>query len=177
MIRLQAGLGTLLLALLAVLPASTALAHGGGTPQLVQAPAGPYLVYAWTNPTPVRVGTLHVTVALTNPATDEPILDVPVEVILTPAGGGAPVSARATHEKATIKSYYETDVEIPAEGPWRATITFQAPQGPGEAGFDVDVQPRSISRWLLIGVGGVVVVVVGWFFWPKKKTQVLPGLL
>ncbi len=162
----------LLLTLLFVLCAVPALAHGGGTPQLVQTPAGPYLVYAWTNPTPVRVGTLHVTVALTDPATDEPVLNVPVEVILTPSDGGALVSAPATHDKATIKSYYETDLEIPTEGAWQATISLQSPQGAGETSFPIDVQPQSISRWLLIGVGAVVVVVVAWFFWPKKKAQV-----
>jgi hypothetical protein len=171
MMRRQTG-QILLLTLLFVLCAVPALAHGGGTPQLVQTPAGPYLVYAWTNPTPVRVGTLHVTVALTDPATDEPVLNVPVEVILTPSDGGALVSAPATHDKATIKSYYETDLEIPTEGAWQATISLQSPQGAGEASFAIDVQPQSFSRWLLIGVGAVVVVVVGWFFWPKKKAQV-----
>jgi hypothetical protein len=171
MMRRQTG-QSLVLMLLFVLSAVPALAHGGGTPQLVQAPAGPYLVYAWTNPTPVRVGTLHVTVALTDPATDEPVRNVPVEVILTPSDGGALVSALATHDKATIKSYYETDLEIPTEGAWQATISLQSPQGAGEASFPIDVQPQSISRWLLIGAGGVVAVVVGWFFWPKKKTQV-----
>lgn len=163
---------SLLLALLFVLSVAPALAHGGGTPLLVQEPAGPYLVYAWTNPTPVRVGTLHVTVALTDPATDKPVQNVPVIVTLAPAEGGAPVSAPATHDKATIKSYYETDLEIPKEGAWQATISFQSPQGAGEASFAIDVQPQSISRWLLIGVGAVVVVVVAWFFWPKKKAQV-----
>jgi hypothetical protein len=168
----RASLILLVLTLLALFPASTAVAHGGGTPQLVQAPAGPYLVYAWTNPTPVRVGTLHVTIALTDPASNEPVLDVPVKVLLTPADGGVPVSAQATHDKATIKSYYETDLDIPSEGRWQATISFQAPQGSGEASFPVDVQPKSITRWLLIGVGGVVAVVIAWFFWPKKKAQV-----
>lgn len=176
MIRRQAG-WSLLLALLLGLSASTVLAHGGGTPQLAQTPAGPYLVYAWTNPTPVRVGTLHVTVALTDPATDEPVMDVPVTVTLTPANGGASVSAPATHDKALIKSYYETDIEVPAGGPWQVAIAFQSPQGPGAASFPIDVKPTSFTRWLLIGVGGVVVVVVGWFFWPKKKAQVQPDLL
>ena len=168
---------SLVLAFLLAVSAAPVLAHGGGTPQLVQKPAGPYLVYAWTNPAPPRVGTLHVTVALTDPATDEPVMDVPVTVTLTPADGGAQVSAPATHDKATIKSYYETDLEIPSEGLWQATISFQTPQGPSGASFSVDVQPRSITRWLLIGVGGVAVVVVGWFFWPKKKAQVQPDLL
>ena len=170
MIRRHAGRCLLLLTLLVLLPTSTTLAHGGGTPQLIQAPAGPYEVYAWTNPTPVRVGTLHVTVALTDPASGEPVLDVPVEVIASPAGG-APISSPATHDQATIKSYYETDLEIPSEGPWQVTISFQAPQGPGEASFDVDVQSQSYTRWLLIGIAGLISVVIVWVFWPKKKAQ------
>lgn len=173
MIRHRTGRSLLLFALLFVLPATTTLAHGGGTPQLIQAPAGPYEVYAWTNPTPVRVGTLHVTVALTDPASGEPVLDVPVEVIASPADG-APIASPATHDQATIKSYYETDLEIPSEGPWQVTISFQAPQGPGEASFDLDVQPRSFTNWLVIGIAGLVLIVAGWFFWPKKKTASIP---
>ena len=168
-----AGRGLLLLTLLVLLPTSTALAHGGGTPQLIQAPAGPYEVYAWTNPTPVRAGTLHVTVAVTDPASGEPVLNVPVEVTASPASG-APIASPATHDQATIKSYYETDLEIPSEGPLQVTISFQAPQGPGEASFSVDVQPRSFTNWLVIGVAGLVLIVAGWFFWPKKKTASIP---
>lgn len=173
MIPRHAGRCLLLLTLLVLLPTSSALAHGGGTPQLIQAPAGPYEVYAWTNPTPVRVGMLHVTVALTDPASGEPVLNVPVEVIASPAAG-APIASPATHDKATIKSYYETDLEIPTEGPWQVTISFQASQGPGEASFGVDVQPRSFTNWPVIGIAGLVLIVTGWFFWPKKKTISTP---
>lgn len=168
MIRRYAGPGLWLLTLLVLLPASSALAHGGGTPQLIQAPAGPYEVYAWTNPTPVRVGTLHITVALTDPVTDKPVLDVPVEVIAS-TPGGASVSSPATHDQATIKSYYETDLEISTEGPWQVTISFQAPQGPGEVSFGVEVQARSFTNWMIISIAGLIFAVIVWSFWPKKK--------
>jgi hypothetical protein len=48
-------------------PARTAQAHGGGVPQLTNAPAGPYRVSAWTQPDPPRAGTLHLSIAVSAP--------------------------------------------------------------------------------------------------------------
>lgn len=167
LIRWALALSLLPLVLTAATPA---WAHGGGTAQLTQAPAGPYEVYAWTNPNPVRVGTMHVTVALTDPATDEPVLGVPVQIIAQPADGAA-VSSAATHDNATIKTYYETDLEMPSTGRWQVTVAFQAPPGSGEARFDVDVQPKAFDNWLLVGVAGLALLIGGWFFWPTKKSH------
>lgn len=163
----------LVVAALVVLSAAPlALAHGGGTPQLVDAPAGPYHVYAWTNPDPARVGTLHVTVALVDPAANQPIMGADVQVRVTPLdadSAAAPIAAQATHDKATIKTYYETDLEVPAAGPWQVAINYMTPQGGGSAGFDLAVQEKTFTNWLLIGGVALVVVLLAWYFWPRKS--------
>ena len=42
-------------------------AHGGGTPRLTAEPVGPYSLFAWTEPEPMRAGDVHVTLAVTTP--------------------------------------------------------------------------------------------------------------
>jgi hypothetical protein len=46
-------------------------AHGIGTPRVVNQPAGPYLLSAWTDPDPLRMDETHVVVGVTNAATNE----------------------------------------------------------------------------------------------------------
>lgn len=148
------------------------LAHGGGIPQLVDVPAGPYQVFAWTNPDPVRVGTMHVTVALVEPSNDAAVLGADVQVLVEPLNAGPeaqPVLVQATHEKAAIKTYYETDLSIPATGLWRTTITFDNAGNSGSAAFEIEVEPRSTTNWLLIGGGALVLAGLGWFLWPRKR--------
>ena len=149
-----------------------ALAHGGGTPQLTAAPAGPYQIFAWTNPNPVRVGVLHVTVALVDPATNQPVMNAAVQVQAKPIDAtAAPVTSQATHDKATIKTYYETDMQIPAAGQWQVTVAFQNAANSGSASFDLAVKPQSNTRWLLIGGLAVAAIVIAWLFGSKKQSD------
>lgn len=145
--------------------APVALAHGGGTPQLVEELAGPFEIFAWTNPEPARVGTFHVTVALVEPATDQPVLNAGVLVRAAPAGveiAGSPLVAPATHENATIKTYYETDLEIPTAGPWQVTVAYTGTNGTesGSASFSVEVQEAG-TNWGRIALGVVLVILAG----------------
>lgn len=158
------GLLGIVLALAAVVGAAPASAHGGGTAQLVQAPSGPYQVYAWTNPNPARVGTLHVTVSLVQPATQEPVLDADVQILARAGEDGQTVAAPATHQNAVIKTYYEADVELPAAGPWQITIAHNDAAGSGSASFDLDVQPAAFN-WRPLAIGAVLAVIAAgaWF--------------
>lgn len=145
--------------------APTALAHGGGTPRLVEEPAGTYEIFAWTNPEPARVGTFHITVALVEPATDQPVLNAGVLVHAAPTGADAatqPLVAPATHENATIKTYYETDLELPTTGPWQITVAYTGTTGTdtGSASFPVEVQEAG-TNWGRIAFGVVLVVLGG----------------
>lgn len=160
----KTGLLGLALALAAIVGATPASAHGGGTPQLVQAPSGPYQVYAWTNPDPARVGTLHVTVSLVQPATQEPVLDADVQILATAADGGQTASAQATHENAVIKTYYEADIDLPAAGSWQIMVAHNDAAGSGSASFDLDVQPAAFN-WRPIAIGAVLAVIAAgaWF--------------
>jgi hypothetical protein len=145
----------LLAALLLWLALATgALAHGGGTPQLVHQVAGPYAIYASTSPDPLRVGTMHVTVALVLPEDEEPVLNANVQIIAMPPAG-AQVTAAATHENAQIKSFYEADLPVDTPGRWRVTVAYQDGDAAGSATFTVEVMPAAIDR-RLIGLGAAL---------------------
>jgi hypothetical protein len=165
---------TALLALAFTALASTApaQAHGGGTPQLVQAPSGPYQLYTWTNPEPPRAGLVHVTVALVDPTTQQPVLDAGVQIVATPGDAAQeiqPVSAPATHENAVIKTYYEADLDLPAAGLWQFTIAHSDAAGSGRAAFTLDVQPAA-RNWRPIAIGAMLAVIaIGAWYILKKQ--------
>lgn len=168
-------LGVLLLLLAAAWP-SPALSHGGGTPQLAAAPSGPYQVYAWTNPDPPRAGVVHVTVALVEPATQQPVLNAAVQIVATPDEGSQPVVMPATHENAIIKTYYEADLELPAAGQWQFTVAHSDAAGSGSASFDLDVQPAAFN-WRPIAIGAVLAVIAAgaWFVLKKPAAPATPN--
>ncbi len=161
----------LTLALVALAGAAPIQAHGGGTPQLVQASSGPYQLYTWTDPDPPRAGPIHVTVALVDPATQQPVLDANVQIVATPGEGSQPVTALATHENAVIKTYYEADLDLPAAGTWQVTVAHSDTAGSGSAGFALDVQPAA-RNWRPIGIGAVLAVIaIGAWFVLKNNGQ------
>lgn len=141
-----------LLSWLALAPAG--FAHGGGTPQLVNAPAGAYLISAWSQPDPVRVGTLHLTIAVAQADTFDPILEASVTIELLHSSGQQRI-AQATHEQATNKLFYESDVEIDTTGEWAVIIVVNESEA---VGFPLNVLPplsplRRFGPWLAAGLG------------------------
>jgi hypothetical protein len=149
--------------LLLALAVPAVQAHGGGTPKLVTEPAGPYLVSAWAAPDPPRTDELHITIAVSEMMEDAsagpPVLDATVDVeLVAQDGSGATVQSQATTEAAANKLYYETDMELPHEGPWQARITVSGPQGSGQSAFDLEVLPPGAMNWTLIGVLGAAAV-------------------
>lgn len=153
-------------------------AHGGGVSQLAAEPVGPYELFAWTSPDPARAGTVHVTVALAEPATDEPVLNAGVQVQMLPLavdGEARPVSAQATHAAAANKVTYETDLQVPAAGRWQVVIAVKTAQGDGHAAFPLDVKPAAAINWLLVGGVGAGLVAAAWLFWPARRKPEVRG--
>ena len=72
--RRPIGIALLVALLPALLLAARLAAHGMGKPQVLNEPAGPYLVSVWTDPDPLRADETHVVVGVTDPATRQPIV-------------------------------------------------------------------------------------------------------
>ncbi|MCS6828355.1 MAG: hypothetical protein NZ553_17195 [Caldilinea sp.] len=130
-----------------------AAAHGGGTPQIVDVPAGPYRLFAWTTPDPWRAGEVaHITVAVTRvDAAGQvfPVADAQVTIRLASemqpeqivALSAQPVSAVAT-------GFYELDYKLPSDGLWRIEVEARGAEGVGVVAFAMEVEPAASSlRW------------------------------
>lgn len=125
----------LLLVLSGLLLPAPLLAHGGvGVQHLNNVPAGPFRVYVWSDPEPPQVGEYHVTVALTENIEGDstglaggPVLDAIVAVELTHVESGQTLSARATHDDALNKLFYEASFEPARQGNWSVRVSILPP--------------------------------------------------
>lgn len=134
-----------LLLLTGILLPAPLLAHGGvGVQHLNNVPAGPFRVYVWSDPEPPLVGEYHVTVALTENIEGDstglaggPVLDAVVTVELAHEESGETLSARATHDDALNKLFYEASFAPARQGNWSVRVGILPPgcetaQGSGE---------------------------------------------
>lgn len=187
--RLDGGLGqvhriVLMLAsvwLMIAVSVTPAAAHGGGTPQVVDAPAGPYRLFAWTTPDPWRAGEVaHITVAVTRvdaagqvfPVADAQVMirltseTQPEQTLTLPA---QPVSAVAT-------GFYELDHKFPGDGLWRIEVEARGAEGVGVVAFTMAVEPAASAPWLLWAGATLAAVVIAFGFWQaarRRATQVV----
>ena len=146
-----------------ILPGA-ALAHGGGTPVLTDAEAGPYRLFVWANPAEPFVGEYHVTVAVTEPVAPgedplggTPVLGAEVTLFFQHLEADEAIQATATHENATNKLLYEGDVALPRPGPWQVTVQVVGPEGEGQASYTIQVAAKRQVNWQLVG-GGVLLL-------------------
>ena len=156
---------------------SAVVAHGGGTPQLTDAEAGPYRIFAWTEPEPWRAGEVHLSVMVTlapAPGTEEDKraaanrLDKPVndaEVVVTFAPVDVPDGAMTLPAELQALGgniSYEIDTELPTAGTWQVAIAVDGEEGVGDAAFEVRVlPPRTVNVWITVGGALLAIVVLG----------------
>lgn len=157
---------TALLAVVAIASSYSALlAHGTGRPRLVNEPAGPYLLSAWTDPDPLREDEAHVVVAVIDPATREPIISgVVVEVLAASVAAPDQVVSVAAGTDSVNQLLYAAEFnDMLAAGAWLVTIHVSGERGTGESpGFQIEIEPARGVNWLLLGAGGIGLIVLVW---------------
>ena len=182
-------LGTLTVFALIVAYANVALAHGGGTPQLVNSEAGPYRLFVWTQPEPLHAGDVHVTVAVILPDSqgetqndaglnqnDLAVTDATVGVTFRLPQTSQEIAVQATLGEWTGVPYYEADVTLPAAGDWQTNIDVDGPQGKGEVTFALSILPPREINWPLVAGGSFAVLVllglaIGWSRMQSGRTE------
>lgn len=151
-----------------------ALAHGIGTPQVLNAPAGPYMLSAWTDPDPLRADETHVVVAVIDPDTREMIVSgVEVAVTMTSLDAPSVILREVAGTDSVNQLLYAAEFNGQvSEGAWRVGVVATGAQGTSdEVTFEVEIDPARGNRWLWIGLGGMAVLVAGWLFLSMQPEQ------
>jgi hypothetical protein len=160
----QLVLATLLCVVAATFTVKFAGAHGGGTPRITRAPAGPYLVFVWTSPDPWRVGSTHTTIAVTKPldgGQETPVTGAKIDVAYTPvAAPDNAVHATAVEQEAGSVGFYEADGQLGSAGEWQVVVTVTGPEGSGSTEFSTAVLPADSFNWWLVG-GAALLLIAG----------------
>jgi hypothetical protein len=158
-------------------------AHGGGTPRLTGEVAGPYRVFVWTQPEPLRIGEVHFSIAVvkaevenaqTAAGLDEPVTNATVRVHLQPVmQKGALFTAVALLQEQLGSYYYEADATLPTEGEWRFTIEVSGNMGSGSTAFVGEVfAARTINWTLLLAAGVLLLFLLGLIgLWNRIQTK------
>lgn len=167
--------------------APPAMAHGGGTPRLTAAQAGPYSVYAWSEPEPWRAGEVHLSIAVTLPAdtdvqadgaqVETPVTDADIRVTFTPADGSSPPIVVQAQRQAQLGNYYfEADTKLPAAGEWQIAIAVTGAAGSGATEFTIAALAARTVNWVLVAAAaGVLLMMIALMgLWSRGRQPARP---
>jgi len=150
----------------------SASAHGTGTPQLLNAPAGPYLLSVWTDPDPLRADETHVVVAVLEPATQEFIVsDVAVKVRLRSLADPTVELVETAGTDNTNRLLFAAEFnDRVTPGRWQVGVSAAGARGAGdEVTFEIEVAPARGFNWLWLGVAGLGAAVVAWLLASMRR--------
>jgi len=134
-------------------------AHSNGPPRLADAAAGPYRVFVWTQPEPLRVGDVHISILVTQ--ANQPVNNAKVQVQFAPSGqAGQVIVVAATAQDFLSNIQYEADVQLPSSGDWRATITIDGVVGKGSIEFENVVLAKRTFNWPIVGGAAALLVLL-----------------
>ena len=168
--RLSPALPALLIATLALAGGHSHAGHGGAV-RLNAAPAGPYAVSVWTQPTPLVVGTMSIDVAVMRPDTRALVTEATVRITarpLEPAEAPKPVDAARASDPLGVR--HRAAVAVTSAGPWEVTVAVTGADGPGRVSFPVRVEPAGAAMTLTVAIGALVVGAGGWLWLRRRRT-------
>lgn len=125
--------------------------------------AGPYEVGLGTIPPSPSVGNLHLSITVTDAATETPVVNAAVEVEGT-GPDSTEVEIGPTPAAVSIQdpSYYEVNTAVDREGWWSFTATVTDEAGEHSAQFRVEVRNASpVTGILTLSVLAVFLVIFG----------------
>ena len=167
-----AGPGTVMMIAVMLLILARPASANGGTVQLSREAAGPFEVTVWTDPNPVRVGTVDISAMVERPG-GELVQDARVFVMAQPDGdAGAGGAYEATHDLATNKLFYAAHVPISRAGQWQIEVTIIGSTGEGTVSFMLEAEePGVLERPLTRVLVGAGLVLAGLVWRLQRRTR------
>lgn len=151
-----------------------ALAHGIGTPQVVNAPVGPYLVWIYTDPEPIQVGEMHLSLAVVEPATSQALTNITATVQMRAVDAPtALITATASSADSLTPLLLNAVLAPPSAGQWQVQVQIDGPLGVNDVGFTVTVTPEPGITWTMVLYIALGILFIGrllWFFRPRPPT-------
>ncbi len=137
---MNAAIRLMLLSVLVILSVRLpSLRADGGTMRLSERMGG-YQVTIFTNPTPLRAGSVDISVFVQDADTGEPAAGVRIIVQAAPRGqSDQAVIQEATTAAATNKLFQSAIFELPESGWWNIEAKVDGEKGQGSVHFDVEV--------------------------------------
>jgi hypothetical protein len=154
--RLNKTLPSALAAGALLLASAGARADGGAL--CVSRSDGPFVVSIFTAPTPLRVGSIDVSVLVQNADDRAPVLDAAVDLALR--GADLQLTAPATHAAAANKLLYAAGIAIPSPGRWSISAQARAADRVGTASCEIEVgppAPPAVVFWPYLALPFVVI--------------------
>ena len=162
--QIMRSLTCLLLASSFILHPSSFLRADGGAVRLSEQ-TGNYRVTVFTSPTPLRAGTVDVSVFVQNAVTGEPAEGV--EVTITVVRRDSPdvtIQHPATKEAATNKLYYAANFELPASGWYSLEVSIHGALGDGQVCLQMEAAeplPSWLANWAWAGWPVLAILLFG----------------
>ena len=138
--------------------------------------AGPYEIALGTLPPSPTVGTLHLTMTITEVASRALVLDADVTATGTGPGAAAPEIGplSAGHTSADPK-YYDINTPVDREGTWSFTVAISGEAGSGTADFQIQVVRSNpllgiLTLVLLLALAIVIALAMRKYFVKRPKS-------
>ena len=151
-------------------------AHGLGIAQFINVPFGTQLVSVWADPDPLRVGEVHVTVAISDPETLAPILGEEISVQLTYLEDSTvKIVSSALNSNASNKLFYEARFNVANEGEWEGEIFLNDSENQSDnLTFLLNVlSPEPVFTLWWFGRNALILLLFGWLVIIWKRAQKL----
>jgi len=148
--------------------------HHGGEVRLMET-AGPFVITVFSDPTPLRVGPVDISVMVQDGGNGRPILEAEVTVQLQQHGaGGPPIITQATRQNATNKLLYAALVDLPTPGLWELQVgTRHQAQAADVTCMVTAAPPRSmLGSWqLYAAVLSVMIGSAALYHWRRLQNK------
>jgi hypothetical protein len=149
----------------------------GGQIRIDSEPVGPFLISVFTDPTPVRVGVVDISIILEDAETGRIVFEPELMVALTPPNAETPQAAiAATSDQATQPELYRAVLtELPRAGRWLVTVEITDDGNVlGQVSFAMTVEVRrgyDLTTAVVVLVGLPVLLGLIWFFRTNRRAS------
>jgi hypothetical protein len=172
----------LLLLGVVLFPSAADLHADGGSVRLSERKGG-YRISVFTSPTPLRAGTVDISVFVQDVASGEPVPQARILVRATPRDqSGEALCHPATTEAATNKLFQAAVFNLPQSGWWDMAIAIEGLREPLEVHFDMEVGeplPRlgDLALWIAWPAAAILLFCVHRWLVGKKARSIKKGRL